>query len=123
MRTEFLSQNTTDGTSKIRTRRSVGDRVSQAVQQLAGGHATLIHHREKAWASITFAGTRHEMKLEFDTPPAIEAGEHLIATLPDYEFTIPGQLVAEATVASVDHCLHPQPRLTVNATLLLLEEA
>jgi len=123
MRTEFLLKNTSVGAAKIRTRRSIGDRVSDALQQLASGHATFINHKEKAWASITFAGTRHEIRLEFDSPLAIDAGEHLIAALPDHEFTIPGQLVAEAAVASVDHCLHPQPRLTVNITLLLLEEA
>ena len=123
MRTEFLSQNTTADTPKIRTRRSVGDRVAEALQQLSDGHAILVRHKEKAWASITFAGTRHQITLEFNTPAAIEAGEQLIADLPDHEFAIPRQLVAEATIGSVDHCLHPQPKLTVNVTLLLLEEA
>jgi hypothetical protein len=93
------------------------------LQQLAGGHAKLLAHQEKAWASITFAGTRHDIMLEFDNDDAIEAGEQLIAALPDHEFTIPGQLVAEASLASVDHTMLPKPRLVMKVALLLLEEA
>ena len=123
MRTEFPPVNTPLKTRPLRTRRTTGDRVREALLELAEGHATPISHNEQAWASITFAGTRHEFVLQFDSPEAIEAGEQLIAALPDHEFTIPGQLVAEASVNSVDHTMHPAPNLVVKLTLLLLEEA
>jgi len=46
----------------------------------------------------------------------------LIAELPDHEFALPGQLVADASVSAVDHALAPSPRLTVTCELLLLED-
>ena len=48
------------------------------------------------------------------------AGEMLIAALPEHEFTLPGQLVADAAVARVDHEMLPEPKLTVELELLLL---
>ena len=51
-----------------------------------------------------------------------EGGEALIAMLPDHEFALPGQLVADASVSAVDHALAPSPRLTVTCELLLLED-
>jgi hypothetical protein len=84
--------------------------------------AALIRHRETPWASVTFTGTRHRVTVAFTGAEAIVAGERFIAALPDHEFSIPGQLVADASVAAVDHALHPQPRLTVECEVLLLEE-
>ncbi|HZF45999.1 MAG TPA: hypothetical protein VEZ26_06665 [Sphingomonadaceae bacterium] len=104
-------------------RRSVADRLRAALQTLACGHARIASHRETSWASITFAGTRHRLELLFEGVEAVEAGEHFIAELPDYEFDIPRQLVADAAVMEVDHALSPQPRLAVSVELLLLEEA
>jgi hypothetical protein len=105
-----------------RSRRSLADRVHNAVMQIAGGRGALLSHTEKAWSSITFSGTRHELVLEFLGEDAPGAGEELIDKLPDYEFTIPGQLVADAAITSVDHFFGPQERLTITAVLLLLEE-
>lgn len=106
----------------FRARRTTADRVRSALAGLAGGHGTVIAHEEKAWASITFAGTRHEVVLEFCGPEAVAGGEELIERLPDYEFALPGQLVADATVTKVDHRFGAMERLEVTAVLLLLEE-
>ena len=119
MRTDFPSAKP----RQYRTRRSIGDRVREALLKLAQGEAQLLSHQEKSWASITFAGTRHELTLRFEGTVAIEAGENFIAALPDHEFAIPGQLVAEATITAASHGLLPEPSLEVSATLLLLEEA
>ena len=105
----------------LRTRRSAGERLRDAVLALAGEHATLVRAREKSWASITFAGARHTMDLAFDGAEAVAAGEALVAALPDHEFAIPRQLVAEASVTAVDHRLDP-PHMTVTCEVLLLEE-
>ena len=67
------------------------------------GQATIVSHDEKSWASITFAGTRHRLELAFEGAEAVEAGELFIAFLPEHEFAIPGQLVADAAVTAVDH--------------------
>jgi hypothetical protein len=97
-----------------RPRRTLADRVRAAL--------LLLSHEEKSWASITFAGTRHEVVLEFCGPEAVAAGEELIERLPDHEFTLPGQLVADATISKVDHRFGAMERLEVTAVLLLLEE-
>ena len=102
-------------------RRTMAQRVVGALQEIAEGHATVLRHSEKSWASITFAGTRHRLVLEFGGAKAVEAGECFIAYLPEHEFAIPGQLVADAAVIEVESIVQP-PRLTVTCELLLLEE-
>ncbi|WP_086609002.1 hypothetical protein [Erythrobacter donghaensis] len=106
----------------LRARRTLADRVHTALMTLTNGHGTVLGHEEKAWASITFAGTRHEVVLEFCGAEAVVGGEELIERLPDHEFTLPGQLVADATVTKVDHRFGAMERLEVTAVLLLLEE-
>jgi len=93
-----------------------------AVTQLAGGRPELLRHVERPWASVTFAGTRHTIALAFTGDDAVAAGEAFINALPDHEFAIPRQLVADATVLSVEHALLPQPKLTVEVELLLLDD-
>ncbi|MBX7457814.1 hypothetical protein K3152_06110 [Qipengyuania sp. 1NDH17] len=83
----------------------------------------VITHTEKAWASITFAGTRHSVSLLFAGEDAVCAGERFIAALPEHEFAIPGQLVADAGIVEVEHRLSPSPRLVLQCDLLLLEDA
>ena len=105
-----------------RPRCTLADRVRAALLLITAGEGTVLSHEEKAWASITFAGTRHEMVLEFCGPDAVAAGEELIERLPDHEFTLPGQLVADATITKVDHRFGAMERLEVTAVLLLLED-
>lgn len=104
-------------------RPSTGERLREAVLALAGGYGDVLHHTEAAWASITFAGTRHRLRIAFEGMEHVAAGEHLIADLPDHEFTIPRQLVADAAVCSVESTLLPAPRMVVECELLLLEDA
>jgi hypothetical protein len=109
------------GQGAARVRREPRNRLRDALLELAGGHATILNHEEKNWASVTFAGARHRLELQFDGPLAVQAGELFIAFLPEHEFAIPGQLVADAAVTAVDHRLEP-PRMMVGCELLLLEE-
>lgn len=102
-------------------RRSPAVRLREQLLGLACGHATVMGHEEKAWASVTFAGARHRVELAFEGLDAVAAGESFIAFLPEHEFAIPGQLVADAAVTGVDHRLDP-PRMRVTCELLLLEE-
>lgn len=104
-------------------RRAASDRVRDVIQAMAQGEARVASHRETAWASATFAGTRHQLELLFEGIEGVAAGEQLIAHLPDHEFTIPRQLVADAAVVEVDHQMLPAPRLAVSVELLLLEDA
>lgn len=99
-----------------------GDRLRDALVALASHRGQVLAHREKAWASITFAGARHTISLLFAGSESVSAGEAFIAALPDHEFAIPGHLVADAAVIEVEHRLLPAPRLVVECELLLLEE-
>ena len=98
-------------------------RLRDALLELAGGRATIRTHDEKSWASITFAGARHRLELAFDGDEAIAAGELFMVFLPEHEFTLPGQLVADAAVTAVDHRLVPAPHLRVSVELLVLDES
>ena len=109
------------GYCAARARRDPRTRLREELFALARGQATIVSHDARSWASITFAGTRPRVDLAFDGAEAIEAGELFIAFLPEHEFAIPGQLVADAAVTEVDHRLDP-PCLKVSCELLLLEE-
>jgi len=104
-------------------RKVPAERLEAAIKALAQGEGQIVIHREVPWASITFAGSRHTLSLSFSGARAVEAGEQLIAALPDHEFVIPGQLVADAQVHGVDHALLPEPVMRVEVELLLLQES
>jgi hypothetical protein len=106
----------------IHPARTPADRLREALLALAQDRATILTHTETRWASVTFAGARHRVDVLFDGAQAVEAGELFVAVLPEHEFDILGQLVADATVTEVDHRLAP-PRMTVRCELLLLEDA
>ena len=102
--------------------RSTAARLREALLALGDFRGQVITHGEKAWASITFSGARHTLALLFAGEEAVEAGERFIAALPDHEFAIPGQLVADAAVTEAEHRMLPHPRLVVQCELLLLED-
>ena len=108
-------------TPAARRRRGPAGRLDEALYELAQQQGTILSHDERSWASITFAGTRHRVVLEFCGDAAIEAGECFIVFLSEHEFAIPGQLVADAAVTEVSQTLDPA-RLVVTCELLLLEE-
>ena len=103
-------------------RRSTGDRLREALLALGDFRGQVITHTDKAWASITFSGSRHTLAMLFAGEEAVEAGERFITALPDHEFAIAGQLVADATVTEAEHRLLPTARLVVQCEVLLLEE-
>ena len=105
----------------LRARRGARERLREALLNLAEQRATILAHRETNWASITFAGARHRVELSFQGAEAVMAGETFIALLPEHEFSIPRQLVAEATVVAVEHQLDP-PRMAVTCEVLMLED-
>lgn len=106
-----------------RRRRMPSDTLRRALLDLAGNQATIADHKERSWASITFAGTRHQLDLVFDGVEAVQAGERFITNLPEHLFDIPGQLVADAAVISVDHQLGTEPQMRISAEVLLLEDS
>jgi len=103
--------------------RSNWARLLEALLALADDNAELIRHAERPWASATFSGSRHTVCLSFTGAQRLAAGETFIAALPDHEFTIPGQLVADADVTEVSMVMLPEPKLMVEVELLLLDDA
>ena len=94
----------------------------QAVLRLAGPQADLICHAERPWASITFEGTRHSFTLQFVGAEGAAAADAFIAALPDHEFTVRGQMVADAAVSEVVHLTTPDERVMVDIDLLVLSD-
>lgn len=105
-----------------RARRTAADRLRDALLTLSDHHAQIVAQSERAWASITFAGARHTFSLIFAGEAAVEAGERFVANLPEHEFSLSGQLVADATVSEVEHRMVPSPRMIVTCEVLMLEE-
>jgi len=93
-----------------------------AVMRLAGEHGELLSHAERPWASATFYGTRHTITVMFAGPEGVAAAEAFMEALPEHEFTIRHQLVADAAVTEVIHTMQPVERLVLEADLLLLED-
>lgn len=98
-----------------------GDFLRAELIRLADGHGKITIHSEKPWASITFAGTQHQVTLVFTGAEAIEAGGRLVSYLPEADLRIPGQLVADAAVADVGHDLIPD-RMTVQVEVLMMSD-
>ncbi len=109
--------------ARRRARRTPWMPLLSAVLELAQGQAELLRHSERAWASVTFSGSKHTVVLAFDGADKVLAGEALIDALPEHEFTLPRLLVADAAVVRVEHSALPQSRLEVEVELLVLDEA
>ena len=108
--------------AKRRKLRGPRELLADALLALANGKGRIANHSEKSWASITFAGARHRVEMVFEGECEVEAGECFIAVLPEHEFTIRGQLVADANIVEADSPAQP-PRLAVTCEILLLEES
>ena len=123
----LLDLNAFETTSETTTtppprRLSTGERLLRELRELAGPLAEVVSHDEAPWASITFTGARHTVVLRFAGSDAVSDGERLIATLPDHEFRLRSQLVADASVTRVDHEVLPAPLMEVECELLLLDQ-
>lgn len=103
-------------------RRSPWMALLAAVLDLAEGKAELLRHGERAWASATFTGSRHTLALTFSGEDGIAAADRFITALPDHEFAIPGQVVADAAIVAVSEETLPAHRIGVEVELLLLDD-
>ena len=67
------------------------------------------------WSSATFEGERHrlDLRLHGDSATIAAALDRLIALLPDAEFDLPGEIVAEARLVSM--AVDPDPSVAALA--------
>jgi hypothetical protein len=87
---------------------------------LAGPMAELVQASEREWASATFSGARHAVSLRIPLEHSAAAPPAFIATLPDHEFDLPGQIVADCIVTQQKRELDPAYRSWLAITVELL---
>ncbi|GGB60281.1 hypothetical protein [Blastomonas aquatica] len=93
----------------------------RAVLSLARGDAALEEHRGTTWASATFTGMRHVMRLRFDGEQAVATAHWLTRILPEHEFTISGHLVADIAVTDTHRRNEGAPVMTLIVEALTVE--
>lgn len=93
----------------------------RAVLTLASGEADLEEHRGTSWASATFTGMRHVMRVSLSGDEGIRTGEWLASILPEHEFRISGHLVADIAVSAVHRRAEGTPAITLTIEALTVE--
>ena len=79
-------------------RRSPASMIASQLRTLARDHARVQLKRERAWASITFSGTRYCFSIEWPAATDALALQELTRILPGHEFDIPGYFVADIVI-------------------------
>lgn len=87
---------------------------------LAGPMVELVQATEREWASATFSGARHAISLRIPLDHSAAATPAFIAALPDHEFDLPGQIVADCVVAQQKRELDPAYCTWMTVTIELL---
>ena len=72
--------------------------IRQLIKHLGPG-AELDRAEEREWASATFSGARHSLWLNLPIADATCAIAGSINTLPDHEFDLAGEIVADCSVS------------------------
>ncbi|WP_108811176.1 hypothetical protein [Sphingorhabdus sp. Alg231-15] len=85
---------------KDRSHRDPGSRIVEQLQKLFGADYEVTMVRERPWASITFSGTRHILVVKLAVLGEMPGIGSACNQLPDYEFNLPGQFVADILVHS-----------------------
>lgn len=70
-------------------------RIVRQLQLLAGDGVRLVHSEQRDWASATFSGARHCLDL---LVPG-ETLNRLLACLPEHDFGLASEIVADCTAA------------------------
>lgn len=79
-------------------RRDPGSVLASQIEILAGDRASVMLERERPWASITFAGTRHSLTVNWTGAVDLADLDNLAKLLPAHEYSIPGHFVADILV-------------------------
>lgn len=104
-------------------RPGAADRLLRALSaRLADQHEVAVVAESissESWASITFSGERHRLRLGVAGPHAEAAVEALIAGLPEFEPDMPGQLLVDIALAG--RSTAADGRMIVDLTAVTLE--
>lgn len=78
--------------------RTLGDRLARVVSANIGtiGGETRVEPIEQTdWASVTFTGARHRLRVILDGDGAVGAAADFLEQLPDLDLPLPGHIVAD----------------------------
>lgn len=102
-------------------RQDAATAIIRAILTLASGMAELEEHRGTQWASATFSGMRHVLRVRFNGSEAVVRGEWLAAILPEHEFRMRGHLVADVAIAQIHRRHEGEPAMTLTIEALSVE--
>lgn len=85
-------------TTQPRTNGTAARLIRQLIEHLGPG-TQLIGSQEREWASATFSGARHSLDLHVPMLHDATQSPTSIAALPDHEFALVGEIVADCAVA------------------------
>lgn len=74
----------------------IAGRIVRQLHALAGEGAQLLRTEQRDWASATFSGARHLIDLLVPAP----ALARVLADLPDHDFGLGGEIVADCTASA-----------------------
>lgn len=78
-------------------------RLLKQLGDLLGPMAQPGQCHEREWASATFSGARHSLEFRLPLPVGANPLPEVLGQLPDHEFSLPGEIVADCSVA-----IHPR---------------
>ncbi len=78
------------------TQSGIAGRIVRQLRALAGEGTELVRTEQRDWASATFSGARHLIDLV--VPAAALA--RVLAALPDHDFGLGGEIVADCTASA-----------------------
>ena len=82
---------------------TVGERLARMVSVGFVGFAgeiSAIVLDEVDWASVTFTGARHRLRVTLDGESAVGAAADFLAQLPDLDLPVPGHIVADIALVA-----------------------
>lgn len=83
--------------------RPLGERLARVVSAKIGtinGETRVESLEQTDWASVTFTGARHRLRVTLEGDGAVGAAADFLATLPDLDFPIPGHIVADIALVA-----------------------
>ena len=87
-----------DAPHQQHVRRDPGALIGDQIAALVGSLGLVTLQRERAWASITFSGTRYSFLIEWSGDSESNRLCNLAKSLPDHEFVVPRYFVADILV-------------------------
>ena len=83
--------------------RPLGERLARMVSATFGtfrGETRVEPIEQTDWASVTFTGARHRLRVILDGEGAVGAAADFLEKLPDLDLPIPGHIVAEVALVA-----------------------